>query len=612
MARTALTAGRFGEAEAICEQLRATGEGGPEPTHILGLLAHLAGRRDDAIALLGAAVAASPSTAVYRHNLGEAYLVCGRFAAARVQYQSALTQEPSYAKARNGLGAALYELGRTREALDEFRQVIAEEPGLASAHINAAIALEALGKPAKAVASYERAAELEPAHPQLALNFANSLQSCGEPARAIELLRERIDRDSADRVAHSNLLLYSHYLSDDPAALFAEHRRWDEAHAAGIEPLPALPPRDPRARLRVGYVTPDLAGHPVGFFARPLLEAHDRTAVETFVYADRGRRGSATWLQEAPEHFRDTTELSDRALAHAIRDDAVDVLVDLAGHTRGGRLLPFAYRPAPVQVTYCGYIDTTGLDAMDYRVTDARADPPGQSDSFHSETLLRLPGGFLCYRPPEDAPAPAAAPSLTNGFVTFGSFNHLPKMTPDVVRVWSRVLDAIPDSRLLLKSMAFEEAALRERTRARFAEQGIIPERVTLEGWSPSIAAHLKSYARVDLALDTFPYVGATTTCEALWMGVPVVTLAGSMHVGRVGVSLLSQVGLGDLVAADRDEFVRIASDLACAPNQLAELRSGLRERMAASPLCDSRRLAGELEAAFFEAVRQQEPARAA
>jgi predicted O-linked N-acetylglucosamine transferase (SPINDLY family) len=291
--------------------------------------------------------------------------------------------------------------------------------------------------------------------------------------------------------------------------------------------------------------------------------------------------------------------LDDERACAIIQADAIDILVDLSGHTAGNRLPLFTHKPAPIQVTYLGYPDTTGIDAINYRLTDEWADPPGHTEEFHTEKLVHLPDGFLCYQPPRPCPQVSPPPMLRDGIVTFGSFNNLAKVSRTLVGHWAAILTAVPYSRLLLKSKGLSANGSREQMRQQFRDHGINAERIELVGWTSDRIDHMNLYRKVDIALDTFPYNGTTTTCEALWMGVPVMTLAGPVHVSRVGSSLLHAVGLTEMIAQSPSEYVRKAVALAGDTLRLASLRSTLRDRMQASPLTDAQRIAGAVEAAF-------------
>ncbi len=353
--------------------------------------------------------------------------------------------------------------------------------------------------------------------------------------------------------AHSNLVFTLHYHPGYEAQTIAEeHRRWDRQHAEPLRQfmLPHVNDRNSDRRLRIGYVSPDFRDHAVGRFLLPLLAHQDRQHFEVYAYSQVRVHDAMTELfRSQVNQWRSTVSLSDEQLAGLVRQDQIDILVDLAGHSAGGRLLVFARKPAPVQITWLGYPNSTGLNTMDYRITDAFADPPGLGDALYSEQLVRLPQTNWVYHPPENGPPPrpgsARAPDRRPlvAPVTFGCFNNFAKVTDPMLVLWGRILQAVPGSRLLLKAQGLGSQSARQRTLELFSNGGIDPGRLELRGFAPGRGAHLALYNRVDIALDPFPYHGTTTTCEALWMGVPVITLAGETHVSRVGVSLLSNMG---------------------------------------------------------------------
>jgi predicted O-linked N-acetylglucosamine transferase (SPINDLY family) len=393
----------------------------------------------------------------------------------------------------------------------------------------------------------------------------------------------------------------------DAQRIAQEHSRWNRQHA---EPLKQFigPHRNGRIRdrrMRIGYVSPDLRQHSVAYFLENLLAHHDASSVEVFCYSDVIRPDATTArMQKLCAQWREIVGLKDTEVDQKVREDRIDILVDLAGHTANNRLLLFARKPAPIQVTYLGYPDTTGLRAMDYRLTDAYADPPDVTGGY-SEQLVRLPETFLCYRPSYGAPEIGPAPALESGRVTFGSFNALAKVNAPLVAMWSKILEQIPNSRLILKNQGLGSAGARRHILEYFAAHHIAPDRVELMGWARSEAGHLQLYNRIDIALDTFPYHGTTTSCEALWMGVPVVTRAGSAHVSRVGVSLLSNVGLAELVTDSQEKYVQLARELAHDLSRLSNLRSTLRKRMEQSPLMDAPRFARNVESAYRQMWRR-------
>jgi predicted O-linked N-acetylglucosamine transferase (SPINDLY family) len=358
--------------------------------------------------------------------------------------------------------------------------------------------------------------------------------------------------------------------------------------------------RSPDRPLRVGYVSPDLKQHAVGFFLEPILEHHDRNQFHIYCYSGVVTPDRVTQRMQAFGHtWRSIVGVRDEQVAEMIRADGIDILVDLSGHTSGTRLLIFARKPAPVQVAFLGYLNTTGMPTVDYRVTDAWADPPGMTDPFYSERIVRLPRCGWAFHPFEEAPDVADAPAAKNGYITFGSFNKLSKLSPPLIATWAELMKQVPTSRLLLKWSSLADASTRQRFHSLFAAHGISSDRIELAGATASMSDHLASYGRIDLALDTFPYNGATTTCDALWMGVPVVTLAGDTHAGRIGVSLLTAIGLPELIAPSPDQYVQIATDLANDPTRLSHLRQTMRPRVINSPLQDPLTLTRALEAAY-------------
>ncbi|MBV8169215.1 MAG: hypothetical protein JO021_20650, partial [Alphaproteobacteria bacterium] len=409
--------------------------------------------------------------------------------------------------------------------------------------------------------------------------------------------------DYAD-VRSSVLMLLNYDPAQTPETLLAAHR----AYEAALPPLPApavhTNPRDPERPLRIGYVSADFCAHPVGYFVLPVLAAHDPQRVVVHGYSGRLVEDDVTArLRGHVPVWRSTVGVDDGALAAQIRADGIDILVDLAGHTAGNRLSAFARKPAPIQVTWLGYPATTGLSAIDHRLSDGFADPP-DADAHGTETLVRLPEGFHCYVPAEDAPDVVPPPARAQGHITFGSFNNLSKVNPRVIAAWGRVLAAVPNSRMLVKARPLADPDTRARTQALFAQAGVAPERVDLVATASSWRDHMAQYGQVDVALDTFPYNGTTTTCDALWMGVPVIALRGDRHAGRVGVSLLNHVGLPELIAETLDDYVVKAAALAGDLDRLAALRAGLRQRLVAAPIGDPARFTRSLEDTYRDLWR--------
>ena len=407
---------------------------------------------------------------------------------------------------------------------------------------------------------------------------------------------------SAAALESAKLARLNYDPSVDDRTLFEAHRAWAQRYAAPLYPTAGAEALsdDPDRPLRIGYVSGDLRRHPVAFFIEPVLRCHDRAQVTPVCYDTAGIADDLSeHLQSLVPTWWNASGWNDNALVERIRADKIDVLVDLSGHTPRNRLLAFARRPAPIQVTAIGYVTTTGLETMDYRLTDAFCDPGRGEDRFYSERLWRLEAGFNCYAPPRGLPEPGPLPCLSTGQVTFGCFNNLDKIAAPVIEAWSEILLGLPDSRLLLKTKTLGDPDVRQSLLAAFAERGVGPERLDLRDWSATLAEHFAAYAEIDIALDPFPYNGTTTTCESLAMGVPVIALRGARHATRVSFSLLARLGLEGLTAADSESYIERALALAGRPDAVAKLRAGLRRRLAGSPLCDAARYCETLEKAY-------------
>jgi len=395
----------------------------------------------------------------------------------------------------------------------------------------------------------------------------------------------------------SNLLFCMNYDPEvHPDAVFAEHCEWGRLHGQTPPPAPHANDRNPDRRLRIGYVSPDFRSHALVRYFEPVLTHHDPVKVETYCYAEVAVPDDTTRrLEKIPHHWLSTCKLSDAALAKRIRDDRIDILVDLAGHTAGNRLLAMAQKPAPIQATWLGYINTTGLPAIDYRFSDSVLDPPN-SVVRDTEQLVRLPGGFCCFGAPGDAPDVGPLPAIGRGFMTFGSLNNSFKLNNKVYDLWARVLKALPTSRLLMFRDTLTTTA-REQLRREFEDRGVASDRLDLRQWSGA-PGYLEVYNEIDVCLDTFPFTGGVTTCEALWMGVPVVSLAGARPMGRHSASLLARVGLSDWAVQTQQQYVDKALGAAHDLEALAKIRAVLRERMTAT-VCNAKQVTKELEDAY-------------
>jgi predicted O-linked N-acetylglucosamine transferase (SPINDLY family) len=495
---------------------------------------------------------------------------------------------------------ALHRSGRLAEAEAIYRRVLADDP-------NQPDALQLLGAIAHQLDQYgpsieliRRSLAIVPTGRQPLNNLGESLRATAQIEEAIATFRRAIELYPDYVKAHSNLLLTLHYQPKlDPLALRREHEQWAAQHASGFaKPSPARG-HNPDRPLRVGYVSPDFRRHSVGYFIEPILEHHDHANFATYCYSNHTGADDEVKARLKPhaDGWRDIAAMDDDAVAQLIRKDQIDILVDLAGHMAGNRLLVFARQPAPVQATYLGYPNGLGLKQIGWRISDGISDQPGMTETHYLQRIARLPACAWCYRPPENSPA--VIEPKADGPITFGSFNNFAKASPLTLETWAAILAAVPGSRLLLKAKTLADETARSIAMHKLQAAGIAAERVTLSGWKGGMDEHLSTYGEVDVALDPFPYNGTTTTCEALWMGVPVVGLAGDLHVSRVGASLLTAVGLPKLIAADTQQYIALATSLAQDRSWRQELRRTLRQQMQASTLMNAAGFARNLEAAY-------------
>jgi predicted O-linked N-acetylglucosamine transferase (SPINDLY family) len=545
-----------------------------------------------------------------RESLARADRCCdeGDYRRAATLYREALLAGPQeYALGQLGLCQA--RLGEMDEAARSFQALLRLNPQSIAGHMNLGNIAVSQARLADASRHYDAALTAStlpreaPANADLANNLGIALMRQGLPEAAIACFRDVLRASPGHRDAADNLLFaLQHSASATPEDLFAEFQRWAAAHEAPLRArqAPHGNTRDPERRLRLGYVSGDFGRHAVANFIAPVLAQHDRAAFAVYCYSSRSHADAQTAeLRALSAHWRDVAALSDEALAQQVRDDGVDILVDLSGHTLGNRLLAFARKPAPVQMTWLGYPTTSGLQSMDYRITDAVADPPGVAERYHSEALLRLPHSQWCYRPWHAIPEAGPLPAELGGKVMFGSFNNLSKLNAETLALWARVLRALPESRMTVAGVV--DAASRERIAAAMMAAGAAPGQLRILGRLDD-AEFWRVRGEIDLVLDAHPYNGTTTTCEALWCGLPVVTLAGAYGAARNTTSLLHAAGLQELVARDADQFVAIATGLAGDIGRLGALRAGLRQRLLDAGLCDGARFTRELESLYRSA----------
>lgn len=560
-------------------------------------------RLEESEAAYRQAVILQPEMAAAHAGLGRLLQMLGRLDEAVAGYRRALERQPRSAEVYNNLGTALQGLDEFDGAEGAFRQALAIAPGYANAHANLGNLLAARCRFAEARASYERALELASGHAEARNNLGALLRELGRPEEAVECFRRAVALKPDYLVAQSNLVLTQNYCPGvDARAVLAGGLAFDARVTRGVRPYGEWNVRpDPVRRLRVGWISGDLREHPVAQFAEPVisaLAADFAVSIEQYAYYSHPVADAVS--RRIAAHCRRWTPaagLSDEELAGIIHADAVDILIDLSGHTAFNRLPVLARRPAPVQASWLGYPGTTGMASVDYLIADACTLPP-EIEAGYAETIWRLPDSSLCCRLPDAEAAVSPLPASTSGALTFGSCSNLAKLNHVVIALWSRLLHAVPDSRLLLKTRQLADASVRTELRRRFAAHGIAEERLILLPPLPR-ARYLDTYHDIDIALDPFPYPGVTTTAEALWMGVPVLTLAGDSFVARQGAGLLTLAGLPDWIAADGDDYVacavRHAGDLVA----LSDLRARLRDRLRSSVLFDAPRFAANFHAAL-------------
>lgn len=617
------------QAGLICSAILFSDPLNIEATFLLGTIEFSQGFWSSAVDTFNNSCNISPGNPVLLNNLGLALLEAGRnckpanrdlLERASDTFQRALAIKADYVASWKNLGVVCRELGDSEGALSSFTRGLSYDPNNVSLWLSLGALHTASYNFDRAIECYRRALRLNPADPAEVLNRLATLQCyIGKVAESVETFRQAVALApifEQQRAYDMNRLFTLHYLQQaTPEEIATAHRNWGEIYF----PSPVTPhfentPEQQR-RLRIGYVSPDLRMNAVLFFIQPVLASHDPAKVEIYCYANV-KAIDHTTVQLKENHrviWRDIVAMDDIEACHIIREDKIDILVDLTGHGGDNRLPLFGLKPAPVQATWIGYPDTTGLPAMDYRITDATVDPYGMTDHFHTEQLVRLPGCFLCYRPGGDFPDETELPLLHNGFITFGTMNNFSKISSRMIEVWCEILSRVPDSRLMMRYRGQEWDRIHLELANKLEQCGIAASRLILLGHASSVVEQLRAYHQIDIGLDTFPYNGTTTTCEAIYMGVPVVSLAGRSHVARVGASLLKSLGLEELVAESEDDYVTKAVMLANDLRRLTVMREGLRGLLMTSQLTDSTTFTANLETAYREMWQKwcrQQPSR--
>jgi predicted O-linked N-acetylglucosamine transferase (SPINDLY family) len=596
--------GSLKEAEQLYRRILAQQPEHSDAMHNLGVLAHQTGRNVEAIEHLSRAIGRRPGDAQAFNNLGNAFKGVGRFDEAIAAYHKAISMRPAYAEAHYNLAGLLSQRGELGAAIAAYEQAISLRPDFVEAYSNLGSVLCGEGRTDEAIAAFNRAIEIK-ATPAAYHNLGNAFSRAGQIDRAIACYRRAIGMKPDDASIDASLMYALPYdPAQDRQSIAYELRRWDRQHAQPLRKF-ILPPsvdHDLNRRIRIGYVSPDFRDHVVAHNLLPLFRQHDRQQFEITCYAQLGGHDEMTdEFVKLADRWRETAGRTDQQVAEQIREDRIDILVDLAMHTAQSRLLVFARKPAPVQVTFAGYPGSTGLTTMDYRLSDPYLDPLGMDESVYSERTIRLPDSFWCYEPVDARDIEVnPLPAMQANAVTFGCLNKFCKVNDGVLRLWARVLREIDHSRLLLLT---DEGSHRHRTLEHLAGEGIAGERIDFVP-RQSRREYLRLYHRIDIGLDTFPYNGHTTSLDSFWMGVPVVTLMGQTPVSRAGWCQLSNLHLEELAAQTPEQFVGIAAALARDLPRLQALRVGLRSRMEESPLMDGRRFASNIEAAYRQMWR--------
>jgi predicted O-linked N-acetylglucosamine transferase (SPINDLY family) len=557
------------------------------------------GRAREAIPALERALAVDPADAEILANLGGLYRETGRATEAVELLQRAVASRPDWAPAYNNLGNALLAIGKAEEAVAALERARQLEPARASILCNLGVAYKNAGRLARAIAAEREAIRKDPAFSDAHLNLGDALLAAGDVAGAVEAFRKAAALAPGNPTALANVVFALDYDErSSQADMAAARREWADRFAAPLALSNRQQPLDPDPdrRLRVGYVSAGFARGSVGSIVVPLIVGHDPKKVQVVCYSDTQRLDGVAERLKRTALWRDIRGMTDAALADAVRDDRIDILVDLSAHMAGSRLLAFARRPAPVQVTGWGNAVGTGLAAMDWFMADRTVVPEGD-ERFHAEAIWRL-SSWLCFEPPSDFPEPPTRGRRTESGVIFGYFNRLSKLSSASIGAWCRILRELPSARMMLKYRGLDDPGIRAPFVRAFADGGIGEERLEFRGASGQ-GDHLQAVGSVDIVLDPFPHGGGVTALEGLWMGAPPIALSAPRPSGRTTASLLTSIGAPELIATSVDEYVAIARDLALNPKRLAEYQTSLGRRLAASVVMDMPRYVAEVEDAY-------------
>lgn len=598
-ARKLLDAGNHAQAIPLLKELLQRNKKLRQAYILLGQAVAASGDHTKASDCFRTALQLDPDDLIAKFRLGISLRDSGDFPGSLVVLEALARKQPDNRETVNSLAGVLIAQDRLVDAERWLRSYLHDNPQDAELLSNLGTVLKNQGQLSEACNYFRRAISSNPNLP-VHDNLGSTLTATGELNSAIEAFHVALRRRPRDTAAHSNLLLTLNYTNTSPDEIYREHLSWNKS--CPVNPQRSRTSQRQRSRnqrLRIGYISPDFRSHSVANFMSPILGAHKKEEFEVFCYSLSPKKDSVTEdLQAMVEHWRDATRRNAIQLANLIMGDNIDILIDLAGHTAHNCLPVFRLQPAPVQVTYLGYPNTTGIREIQYRLCDSITDTP-ESDKFHSETLTRLPGCFLCYSPPKEAPVVTNRSTPSSAGVVYGSFNNYSKISEQTIECWSHVLQGAIDSRLLIKAPALTDETLRKRCLKRFEFYDIDTNRVELLGHTRSRLSHLELYSKVDIALDTFPYNGTTTTCEAIFMGVPVVTLSGPTHRNRVGASLLTALGHPEWIADTPARYTDIALMLGSNETELKRLRTSLRTELLESSLCNGTEFTHGFESAL-------------
>ena len=603
--------------------------------HLLGCVREAQGNLDEAIRLVSLATVGNPSAYPYFYNLGNLLVKQGRFNEAVVSYARAIHVKPDYAFAHNNMGIALRKQGKRDASTKCFQTAVRYAPGYADAHYNLGLEWRAIGQMPAAIASYKRAIEIQPKNADAHYALGNAYfalnrieEACKSFQQAVQLAPQDVKSQTnlgsmhmlmgrlpeaivsfkkvllIDPIAvgaFSNQVMAASYAFDDPTLTLAQGIQWNDAFVAEHDPTfhSHSNSLEPERRLRIGYVSADFRRHAAAYWIEPLLAYHDHKHFEIFCYDNSDSPDDVTdRLKSNADHWVECEQMDDDALTHRVKDDGIDILVDLSGHTTGNRLLVFARQAAPIQISWFGFPVTTGLKTIQYRFTDDVIDPPSQANVHYSETLIRFDRFYAAYKPESSVPVSNVRPLGKKRGVTFGSFNSYVKVRPEMLALWCEILLQVPHSRLLMQASGLGGAEINAHIRTYFKKRGVDVKRLEIRGWT-GLTEYFQLGQEVDIALDPYPFNGGVTTCHALWMGLPVVTMSGESAASRVGRSILSRMGLTELIAKNQTEYVAIAVNLAKNHAKLSELRESLREKMMAGGILDGGNLAQQAESAY-------------